>query len=120
MVEMRERGLCCTTPGAFGFCIATFLIFYGIGLLAMEWWWQAAYYNDAVLFASLGLACIANAVWNRTFHCYLLGPLFLAAAAALALTKMGSIDVSSSLLWGVMLTGAGLAFLLEQQFAVRT
>lgn len=117
MAETRSRGYCCTTPGAIGFWIAAFLVLYGSGLLMLEVWPDLRGYEEALLFAGIGLACLANFAWNRTFHCAITGPLFLVAAGAMAMNETGAWHVPMSLVWGVILIVGGLALLLEQKFA---
>ncbi len=120
MAEHHARGFCRTTPGALSFWFAAFLIFYGLSLLALVFWPQGEDFQASLLFASLGLACLANAAWNRTYHCFLMGPLFLGAAAILILRETGTLDVSSSLVWAMLLIGVGVAVLLEQRVAGST
>ena len=117
MSQERTSGYCCTTPGALGFWIAVFLILYGSGLMIVQFWPETRDYGNVFLFAALGLACVANFAWNRTFHCAITGPLFLVAAGTLAMNEAGVWHVPMSLVWGVILIVGGLALLLEQKFA---
>lgn len=117
MTETRSRGYFCTTPAALGFWFAAFLVLYGSGLLVLEVWPDLRGYKGALLFAAIGMACLANFAWNRTFHCAITGPLFLVAAGALAMNEAGAWHVPMSLVWGVILIVGGLALLLEQRLA---
>lgn len=95
---------------------ATFLIFYGIGLGLVLWLHRQAY-ELAMLFAALGLACVANFMRNRTFHCVITGPFFLLVALGLALETLGVWKANTGLLWPIVLTVVGAALLLERRFA---
>jgi hypothetical protein len=50
---------------------------------------------------------------NRTLHCGLTGPLFLIAAVVALLIEAGVWRVDQDVLWGVVLIGVALAFLIE-------
>ena len=114
---MRRVGnLCCTTPGSLCLCFGAFLVFYGLGaLLAGIVPWLEPF-ATSLLIGAIGLACLVNAFWYRTYHCMLTGPLFLIAAVVLGLNEGGFWDVSESLLWGIITIGAGSALILEQLF----
>lgn len=117
---MTETGLktsCCTTPAVLCFSAAVFLILYGAGLMLLEAWPSARNYSDVLLLGAIGLTCVVNFLWNRTYHCGITGPLFLVAAGVLALTTAGIWSVSTSLVWSLVLIGTGLAFLLEWRYA---
>lgn len=117
MADVQARWCSCTTPGAIAFWIAAFLVFYGSGLLVLQLWPPAQSYDGAVLFAAIGLACIANFAWNRTFHCAITGPLFLLVAGAWALETAGVWDVQIPSLWPLVLIVVGVALLLERRYA---
>jgi hypothetical protein len=104
---------CCTSPAAMWFWAAVFVALYGLGLLARSTWPVFEPYADTLLLAALGLACFINFGRNRTLHCGLTGPLFLIAAAVAFLMESGLWDVNEDALWGLVLVGAALAFLVE-------
>ncbi|MFQ5740967.1 MAG: hypothetical protein ACE5JX_18350 [Acidobacteriota bacterium] len=114
---MTRRSYCCTRPSALCFWCAMALVFYGLGTLLIWLWPPLMEYQSSLLLAALGLACLVNAVKNRTFHCLITGPLFLILAGALIFDVWDAFDFSSSLFWGVLLLGTGIAFLLEQRYA---
>ena len=117
MQVAHTQRYCCTTPGALCFWFAVFLVFYGFGQMVLQWTPALGGYEDTVLFAAMGLGCVVNAAWNKTFHCFITGPLFLGVAAVLAMEESGMFSVPWSLVWGVTLVGAGFALLLERRFA---
>ncbi len=116
MAEIGERKYCCTTTRGLCYWGAAFFIVYSLGLAAILWL-KLDRYQLAMLFGALGAACIANFARNRTFHCVITGPFFLVVAAALALRVAGVWNVSTGLLWPVVLVVIGAAFLLERRFA---
>jgi len=108
---------CCTTPSALCFWGAAFLILYGAALLVGELWPTAAEYQLAMVLGAIGGACLVNAAINRTYHCYITGPLFLILGAVAAADTAGLLDVSRSLVWAAALIGTGTALLLEHRNA---
>ena len=104
---------CCTSPGAMWFWAAAFVVLYGIGLFARSTWPVFEPYADTLLLGALGLACFINFGRNRTLHCGLTGPLFLAAAVVAFLMEARLWDVNEDALWGLVLVGVALAFLIE-------
>jgi hypothetical protein len=113
MARFRFNQSCCTSPAARWFWAAAFAVLYGMGLLMRSAWPVFEPYADTLLLAALGAACFINFGRNRTLHCGLTGPLFLLAAIAAALIEAGIWDVSDEALWGVVLVGVALAFLIE-------
>lgn len=116
MPETQPKNLCCTSPQSLCYWGAAFLIFYATGLALLLWLhWQP--YELVVLFTSLGLACFANLVRNRSFHCTITGPFFLLVALALGLEAAGVWKVGRELLWPAVVIVVCAAFLLERRFA---
>lgn len=114
---MYRGATCCTTPSALCFWGAAFLIFYGAALLAVELWPAAADYQLAMVLGAIGAACLVNDGFNRTYHCFITGPLFLILAGVAAADTAGLFDVSRSMLWAIALIGTGAAMLLEHRNA---
>ncbi len=110
---------CCTSPAAMWFWAAAFAVLYAGGLVLRSTWPVFAPYGDTLLLAALGAACVMNFGRNRTLHCGLTGPLFLVAAIVAGLSEAGVWDVSEEALWGVVLVGVALAFLIEQRVVGR-
>ena len=104
---------CCTSPGAMWFWAAAFGVLYGLGLFARSTWPVFQPYADTLLLAALGLACFVNFGRNRTLHCGLTGPLFLIAAVVAFLMEARLWDVNENALWGLVLLGVAIAFLIE-------
>ena len=113
MSLFRFSQSCCTSPAAMWFWAAAFAVVYGIGLVMRSTWPVFDPYADTLLLVALGAACFINFGRNRTLHCGLTGPLFLAAAIVAALIEAGIWEVSEEALWAVVLVGVALAFLIE-------
>lgn len=113
MSLFRFSQSCCTSPAAMWFWAAAFAVLYGIGLVMRSTWPVFEPYADTLLLVALGGACFINFGRNRTLHCGLTGPLFLVAAIVAVLIEAGIWDVGEEALWGVVLVGVALAFLVE-------
>jgi asparagine N-glycosylation enzyme membrane subunit Stt3 len=120
MKGLSFRQSCCTTPSAAGFWAAMFALFYGMALLLGTIWPGVQRYGDTVILTALGAACFANFSRNRTLHCGLTGPLFLVAAILAFLMEAGIWSIDHSTLWGVVLAGVAVAFLIEWRTARRS
>jgi hypothetical protein len=95
------------------FWCASFAVFFGISLLLGRMWPDLQQYGDTTLLVALAAACFVNFGRNRTLHCGLTGPLFLIAAVVALLIEAGIWGVDHDVLWGVVLIGVALAFLIE-------
>jgi len=95
------------------FWTAMFVLFYGAGLLLGMVWPAVRHYQDTVILIALAAACFVNFRRNRTLHCRLTGPLFLVGAIVAMLAEAGIWGVDQAALWGVLLVGVSLAFLIE-------
>jgi hypothetical protein len=116
MADVSKKRYCCTTGVGLCFWGAAFLIFYGLGLAAI-YSLHLGRYGLVVLFAALGLACVANFALNRTFHCLITGPFFLLVAAALALEARGVWSLGMRMVWPIVVIVVCVALLLERRFA---
>lgn len=111
------KDFCCTTPRAIFFWTAAFLFLYAGGLLLMRAWPTLRPYEESLLFAALGVACVANFSRNRSFHCSITGPLFLVAGALVAARVSDIWRLPLDWLWPAVLVGVGIALLLEIRLA---
>ena len=114
--ESPARGYCCSSWQSLCFWGCAFVVFYAAALLTIYWLYLQSYQTTA-LFAALGLACVANAVRNRTFHCFITAPFFLLVAFAFALNTAGVWKIHTGLLWATVVIVVGAALLLERRFA---
>jgi hypothetical protein len=104
---------CCTTPSAICFWAVAFALVYGGGLLVVSVWPAMQPYGDTLFLFALGAACFANFGRNRTLHCGITGPLFLIGALAAALIETGVWKLDLAVVWGIVLIGVAVAFLIE-------
>lgn len=109
----RLNHSCCTTPAALCYWACAFALLYGGALLARAAWPPLEPYGATMLLAAIGGACVVNFRHNRTLHCAITGPLFLAAAVVAAFTETGAWRLDLSILWGIVLVGSAIAFLIE-------
>lgn len=114
--DVPAKGYCCSSWQSLCFWGCAFVVFYAAALLAIYLLHLESYQLSA-LFAALGLACIANAVRNRTFHCVITGPFFLLVALAFALSTAGIWKIHTGVLWATVVIVVCAALLLERRFA---
>lgn len=114
-----SRRSCCTTPSAILFWGVMFLVLYSLALWARSAWPAIAPYGDTLLLVALGLAC---GQLRSQSHAALRShgsALFLIAAVLAALAEAGLWRASRSLIWGVVLIGVAVAFVVEWRVAAR-
>ncbi len=104
---------CCTTPTAMCRCVAAFVLIYGAGLLLTSVWPAARPFGDTLILLALAAACFINFGRNRTLHCGITGPIFVLGAVAAALIEAGAWRFDLSAVWGLVLLGVGVAFVIE-------
>lgn len=114
--DIPARGYCCSSWQSLCFWGCAFVVFYAAGLLAIYWLHMQSYQTTA-LFAALGLACVANLVRNRTFHCVITGPFFLLVALVFALDTAGVWKIHTGFLWIAAAIVVCAALTLERRFA---
>jgi hypothetical protein len=113
MKQLTLARSCCTTPSAAGYWAGMFVLFYVASLLLRTAWPELRQYGDTLILVSLAAACFVNFGRNRTLHCGLTGPLFAGGAVVALLMEAGLWNVDQSVLWGVVLVGVAVAFLIE-------
>lgn len=113
---ISARGYCCSSRQSLCFWGCAFAVFYAAGLAAI-YGLHAERYGLVALFLALGLACVANLIRNRTFHCAITGPFFLVVALAFALSAAGVWKFPTGPLWAVVAVVVCAAFLLERKYA---
>jgi hypothetical protein len=67
----------------------------------------------------MAIGCLANWRRNHSFHCAITGPLFLIASIVFLLSGEHMI-VNTRWVWPFVLSGVGIAFLLEWRYAKRS
>lgn len=114
--DIPTKGYCCSSWQSLCFWGCAFVVFYAAALLTI-YLLHLENYQLSALFAALGLACVANAVRNRTFHCVITGPFFLLVALAFALSTAGVWKIHTGVLWATVVIVVCAALLLERRFA---
>jgi hypothetical protein len=87
-------------------------------LLAGVYWRPLAASSAACLLA-MAIGCFANWLRNRSYHCAITGPLFLAGGLVLLFSGMHLIAFNIGWVWPFVLIGTCVAFLLEWRYAKR-
>ena len=112
MARFRFSQTCCTSPAAMWLWADTSRCC-RVWSRSRSTWPTSEPYGDTLLLTALGAACFVNFGRNRTLHCGLTGPLFLVAAMVAILMEAGVWRIKEEALWGVVLVGVALAFLIE-------
>ena len=113
MARFRFAQTCCTSPSAMWFWAAAFAVLYIAGQFMRSTWPFFEPYGDTLLLAALAGACFINFGRNRTLHCGITGPVFLIGAVVAALIEADAWAFNLSTVWGVVLIGVGIAFVIE-------
>jgi len=87
-----------------------------VALLAGLVWSAVRFWLWTPAFAIMGIACLANAARCRRLHCYFTGPLFLLAAAYVALAGFNVLRMRPGIVLGAVFGMTVLAFLAEVPF----
>jgi len=95
------------------FWVAAFVLIYGAGLLLTSVWPAVRLFGDTLILLALAAACVLNFGRNRTLHCGMTAPLFLLGAVAAALVEAGAWRLDLAIVWGLVLVGVGIAFVIE-------
>jgi hypothetical protein len=119
MSQIRSKQFSCCTLKVGAFYLVVFATLFGASLLLVTLLEGGEKYTNALLFTSLGLACVVNAARNRTLHCLITGPFFLLLAIGLALHAAGIWRLPIPEIWPLVVIVVSAAFLIEWRFAAR-
>jgi hypothetical protein len=86
---------------------------WGAGLLLRSAWSAVQPFGDTLILVALAAACVINFSRDRTLHCGMTGPLFLLGAVAAAFIEAGAWQFDMAIVWGVVLLGVGISFIIE-------
>ena len=114
--QTKVAEACCTTPSAMRFWLVVFFAALAPLIVIAIFWHPLS--GAAGAFAA-GIACGANWLKNRTYHCGISGPILLAAGALLLVAGMRLIHVSPAVIWIVAGAGVALSLCLEWRYARR-
>ena len=104
---------CCTTRAAIWYWAAAFAVLYVAGLALAAAFPMVGAYGDTLILAALGAACFINFARNRTLHCLITGPIFGLGAIVAAMVEGGLWPLDLAVVWGTVLVGVGVAFVIE-------
>ena len=113
MVRGTLAHACCTTRAAICYWAAAFAVVYGAGLVLAAAWPVVGAYGNTLILAALGAACFTNFARNRTLHCLITAPVFGLGAIVAALVEGGLWPLDLAVVWGMILVGVGVAFVIE-------
>lgn len=110
---LNRRNACCSSPAAMRYWLVATLIAWAI-LSAIGLIWKPLHATSAItILLAMSTGCFANWARNRTYHCFIDGPLFLAAGALFLLEKLGVFHVHALTIWLPLLIGVTISFWLE-------
>jgi hypothetical protein len=110
---------CCTSPAAVCFWFTISLMAWGALSLIGIYWHPLHASSAATCLFAMAIGCLVNWLRNRSFHCAITGPLFLAGGAVFLASDESMIRVDTVWVWSFVSIGVGIAFLLEWLFAKR-
>jgi hypothetical protein len=116
----RMGKTCCSSPAAICYWFCASLIAWGLLSFVGIYWRPFRALSATTIYLAMAAGCAANWFRNRTLHCGITGPLFLLAGLVSLLSETRFIHVEIDLALPFVLTGAGLAFLLEWRYAGRS
>jgi hypothetical protein len=113
----KQLEACCSSPSSVCYWLIASLVAWGV-LSVIGIYWHPLHASSAstCLFA-MAIGCFANWTRNRTFHCGITGPLFLAAGMVFLLAGKRMLHVNAGWVWTFVVIGTALAFLLEWRYA---
>jgi hypothetical protein len=100
-------------PAAICYWFIDSLMAWGVLSLIGIYWRPFHTPSPAACLSAMAIACLANWLRNRSFHCAITGPLFLIAGGVFLLSGVRMIRVNTVWVWSFVLIGTGIAFLLE-------
>ena len=106
---------CCSSPASICFWLIASLAAWALLAMVGTAWHPLHASAAAACLLAMSVGCFANAIKNRTYHCVITAPLFL-AAAILDLTSSRT-HIQPSLIWAGVFVGVAAAFLLEWRYS---
>ncbi|HEY2472481.1 MAG TPA: hypothetical protein VGI45_32150 [Terracidiphilus sp.] len=108
---------CCTTRASIRYWAIVFVAALA-PLVALSIYWRPLS-AAAVMFAA-GIACVANWLRNRTYHCGISGPILLIAGVVLLLASARVIHADLNAVGIIAIAGVAVSLLLEWRYATRS
>jgi len=110
---------CCSSPAALCYWLIASLLAWGV-LSLLGIYWRPLHASAATCLFAMAIGCLANWLKNRSFHCTITGPLFLAGGVVFLLRGLQIVQLNTVWVWPFVLIGVGIAFLLEWLYAKRS
>jgi hypothetical protein len=107
------------TMAAIRYWFAVSILAWGLLSLAGMYWRPFRASSAVTILLAAAVGCVANWFRNRTLHCGITAPVFLAGGVAFLLSDMRIVHINSRVLWPFIFTGIGIAFLLEWRWVRR-
>lgn len=114
-----RKDACCSSPAAIRYWLGVTIVAWAIlSLIGVIWQPLHATSAITVLFA-MAAGCFANWIRNRTYHCFIDGPLFLIAGSLFLLRILDIVHFRSWAIWVSLFTGVSISFWLEWRISKR-
>ncbi len=117
---MENVKACCSSPTALCYWFVVSLVAWGMLSLIGIYWHPLDTAPAATCLFAMAIGCLANWLRNRSFHCGITGPLFLAGGIVMLLSGIHVLRVNTSWVWLSVFVGVGIAFSLEWCYAERS
>jgi hypothetical protein len=111
---------CCSSPAAICHWLVVSLVAWGVLSLIGIYWRPLHASSEATCLFAMAIGCLANWRRNRVFHCVITGPLFLSIGVIFLFSGERIVHLNTRWVWGFVLIGVGIAFLLERLYAQRS
>ena len=113
MRSVSTKNACCSSPASIEYWLgATVVAWALLSLIGLIYYPLHATSAITVLFA-MAAGCFANWIRNRTYHCFVDGPLFLVAGALFLFRAIGIVRFPSWAVWFPLFAGVLISFWLE-------
>lgn len=105
---------CCSSPASICYWFIASLAAWGVLAAIGILWYPLRASAQATCLLAAAIGCFANSLKNRTYHCFLTGPLFL--IAGILILSSDWTHIKPKLIWIGVLAGTGMAFCLEWRY----
>src|SRR5579864_1122424 len=114
---LARRNACCSSPAAVKYWLCVTICSWAIISLVGAIWQPLHATSAVTILFAMSAGCFANWIRNRTYHCFIDGPLFLVAGGLFLLRAIGLAHFPSWAIWAPLLVGVSLSFWLERRIS---
>jgi hypothetical protein len=100
-------------------CVVSFVAWGALSVIGI-WWYPLHSSSAATICLAVAIGCLVNWLRNCTLHCAFTGPLFLVAGAVFLLSAVGAFSITPGIVWAVLATLTGIAFVVEWRYTARS